>query len=165
MEYQEQQQQQQSHTHPYEEPRPQKRRSGEEPGGRGHEGGKCKYLMNYNDQQKWGTQTGWGSVSARREEFDRCQITLKGPNFNTPFLPSTYQQFKKASAVGLAVVLSGIILVGGMPVVSHAASASLAELTAGASSSYNSVVAKLAASGFLQVCRWFSKEEARTSCA
>ena len=54
--------------------------------------------------------------------------------------------------MGLAVVLSGIILVGGMPVVSHAASASLAELTAGASSSYNGVVAKLAASGFLQVC-------------
>lgn len=61
--------------------------------------------------------------------------------------------------MGLAVVLSGIILVGGMPVVSNAASASLAEFTAGASSSYNSVVAKLAASGFLQVCRW------RTPCA
>lgn len=63
---------------------------------------------------------------------------------------SLIKGFKKASAVGLAVVLSGIILVGSMPVVSHAASASLAELTAGASSSYNSVVAKLAASGFLQ---------------
>ena len=60
--------------------------------------------------------------------------------------------------MGLAVVLSGIILVGGMPVVSHAASASLAELTAGASSSYNSVVAKLAASGFLQVCMWCQQE-------
>ncbi len=57
---------------------------------------------------------------------------------------------KKAGAVGLAVVLSGIILVGGLPVVAHAASASLADLTAGASSSYNSVMAKLAASGFLQ---------------
>jgi hypothetical protein len=52
--------------------------------------------------------------------------------------------------VGLAVMLSGIILVAGLPVVANAATASLADLTAGASSSYNSVMAKLAASGFLQ---------------
>ena len=54
MEHQEQQQQQQqSHTHPNEEPRPQERRRGEEAGGRGHEGGKRKRLMNYIDEQKW----------------------------------------------------------------------------------------------------------------
>jgi hypothetical protein len=53
--------------------------------------------------------------------------------------------------VGLAVALTGIVLIAGMPIGAHASSASLADLTAGASLSYNNVVAKLAASGFLQV--------------
>jgi hypothetical protein len=57
---------------------------------------------------------------------------------------------KKVGAVSLAVALTGIVLVAGLPVVAHAASASLADLATGASSSYNSVMAKLAASGFLQ---------------
>lgn len=69
---------------------------------------------------------------------------------NSPPFLSTKHQFKKVGVASLAVILTGIILVGGLPVVAHAASASLADLGATASSSYNSVVAKLAASGFLQ---------------
>lgn len=70
----------------------------------------------------------------------------------TPPTPIPHQphQVKKVGAVSLAVALTGIVLVAGLPVVAHAASASLADLATGASSSYNSVMAKLAASGFLQ---------------
>ena len=94
-------------------------------------------------------------VSEWRKEWRTCRrlvvghgVCIQYPCFKPLLVRTT--QMKKVGAVGLAVVLSGIILVAGLPVVAHAASGTLADITAGASSSYNSVMAKLAASGFLQ---------------
>jgi hypothetical protein len=80
---------------------------------------------------------------AKRDHHTQNEVNLALP----PPLPSC--QMRHIGGATLAVL--SVLLVTGLPLAAHASGMGLADLTSSASTSLNGAMAKLAASGFLQV--------------